>query len=416
MTPSTRIDDRPCHDGPTSALGREDGGAGMSIEFARSARSTVGLEWEIAIVDRATGELASVADRVLEVLDGRSAEGRHPFITSELLTNTVELVSGVHTTVAGAVADLEGQLAEVREVIDELGEYDLICSGSHPFSQWYDQHLTDKPRYHKLIERTRWWGRNMMIWGIHVHVGIDERDKALPILDGLLAYLPHLQALSASSPFWAGVDTGYASNRALMFQQLPTAGLPYPLADWAAYERYVDDLVRTGVIDDHSEVRWDIRPSPKWGTVEVRVCDGVSTAAEIAAIGALVQCLVEWMSTRLDEGETLSVLQPWYVRENKWRAARYGLEAEVITDVAGTERLVTDDLRELLTTLAPVADRLGCAVELQQVRETLDAGASYQRQLRVAEAAGGDLRAVVAHLAHELRDGVEDAPPEPSTR
>jgi carboxylate-amine ligase len=256
----------------------------------------------------------------------------------------------------------------------------------------------------------------MMIWGIHVHVGIDEREKALPILDGLLAYLPHLQALSASSPFWAGVDTGYASNRALMFQQLPTAGLPYPLADWAAYERYVDDLVRTGVIDDHSEVRWDIRPSPKWGTVEVRVCDGVSTAAEIAAIGALVQCLVEWMSTRLDEGETLSVLQPWYVRENKWRAARYGLEAEVITDVAGTERLVTDDLRELLTTLAPVADRLGCAAELQQVRRTLDAGASYQRQLRVAEASGGDLRAVVAHLAHELRDGVEGAPPGASDR
>jgi len=347
----------------------------MPIEFARSPRSTVGLEWEVAIVDRATGELASIADRVLELLDERSEGGTHPSITSELLTNTVELVSGVHQRVAGAVADLEGQLAEVRAVIDELGEYELICSGSHPYSQWYDQRLTDKPRYHKLIERTRWWGRNMMIWGIHVHVGIEERDKALPILDGLLAYMPHLQALSASSPFWAGVETGYASNRALMFQQLPTAGLPYPLADWAAYERYVDDLVRTGVIEDHTEVRWDIRPSPRWGTVEVRVCDGVSSAAEIAAIGALVQCLVEWMSRRLDDGETLTVLQPWYVREN-------------------------------LTTLVPVAEHLGCEVELQQVRAMLDGGASYQRQLRVAEAAGGDLTAVVAHLARELRAGV----------
>ena len=378
----------------------------MPIEFARSPRSTVGLEWEVAIVDRATGELASIADRVLELLDERSESGTHPSITSELLTNTVELVSGVHQRVAGAVADLEGQLAEVRAVIDELGEYELICSGSHPYSQWYDQRLTDKPRYHKLIERTRWWGRNMMIWGIHVHVGIEERDKALPILDGLLAYMPHLQALSASSPFWAGVETGYASNRALMFQQLPTAGLPYPLADWAAYERYVDDLVRTGVIEDHTEVRWDIRPSPRWGTVEVRVCDGVSSAAEIAAIGALVQCLVEWMSRRLDDGETLTVLQPWYVRENKWRAARYGMDAEIITDVAGSERLVGDDLRELLTTLVPVAEHLGCEVELQQVRAMLDGGASYQRQLRVAEAAGGDLTAVVAHLARELRAGV----------
>ena len=378
----------------------------MQIEFARSERSTVGIEWELAIVDRASGQLASVGDRVLAEL-GEADGTPHPFITSELLTNTVELVSGVHHRVAGAVDDLTGQVAEVRAVLDGLGEYELICSGSHPYSQWYDQRLTDKPRYHKLIERTRWWGRNMMIWGIHVHVGIEERDKALPILDGLLAYVPHLQALSASSPFWAGVETGYASNRALMFQQLPTAGLPYPLADWAAYERYVDDLVRTGVIEDHTEVRWDIRPSPRWGTVEVRVCDGVSTAAEIAAIGALVQCLADWTRDRPDRGETRTVLQPWYERENTWRAARYGMDAEIITDVAGTERLVGDDLRDLLTTLVPVAERLGCQAELQQVRTMLDGGASYQRQLRVAEAAGGDLTAVVAHLARELREGVK---------
>ncbi|QAY73791.1 glutamate--cysteine ligase [Agromyces protaetiae] len=380
----------------------------MQIGFADSPRSTVGIEWEIAIVDRVTGELASVADRVLDGLRGPDGSP-HEHITHELLTNTVELVSGVHERVDGAVADLVGQLEEVRTVLDDIGDYDLICSGSHPFSQWYDQQLTDKPRYHKLIDRTRWWGRNMMIWGIHVHVGIEDRAKALPILDGMLAYIPHLQALSASSPFWAGVETGYASNRALMFQQLPTAGLPYPLADWAAYERYVDDLVRTGVIEDYSEVRWDIRPSPKWGTIEVRVCDGVSTAAEIAAIAALIQCLVEWMSERLDHGETLSVLQPWYVRENKWRAARYGMDAEIITDVAGSERLVGDDLLDLLVTLAPIAERLGCGPELQGIRTMLEMGASYQRQLGVAHAAGGDLRAVVAHLAHELRDGTPSA-------
>jgi len=382
----------------------------MHIEFAESARSTVGVEWEVAIVDRETGELASVGDQVIERL--RSADGApHPQITHELLTNTVELVSGVHTRVSDAVADLSGQLDEVRAALEPLGAYELMCSGSHPFSQWYDQSLTDKERYHKLIDRTRWWGRNMMIWGIHVHVGLEDRDKALPILDGLLAYVPHLQALSASSPFWAGVETGYASNRALMFQQLPTAGLPYPLADWAAYERYVDDLVRTGVIEDHSEVRWDIRPSPKWGTLEVRVCDGVSTTTELAGIVALIQCLVEWMSERLDAGETLSVLQPWYVRENKWRAARYGMDAEIITDVAGTERLVGDDVRDLITTLAPVAHRLGCGPELQRLRQTLDEGASYQRQLRVA-AADGDLRAVVAHLTRELRQGVPEHTPE----
>jgi carboxylate-amine ligase len=192
-----------------------------------------------------------------------------------------------------------------------------------------------------------------------------------------------------------------------MFQQLPTAGLPYRLDDWAAYERYVDDLRRTGVIEDHSEVRWDIRPSPRWGTIEVRVCDGVSTARELGAIGALVQCLVEWMSTRLDRGEPLEVLQPWYTRENKWRAARYGLDAVVITDASGTERPVADDLVELVEVLAPVADRLGCADELAEVRVMVEGGASAQRQLHVAEASGGDLRQVVAHLAHELREGMD---------
>jgi len=145
----------------------------------------------------------------------------------------------------------------------------------------------------------------------------------------------------------------------------------------------------------------------------VRVCDGVSTAAELGAIGALVQCLVEWMSTRLDDGETLTVLQPWYVRENKWRAARYGMDAEVITDVSGAERLVADDTRDLVTTLVPIAERLGCSAELQQVRAMLDGGASYQRQLRVAEAAGGDLTAVVTHLARELREGVSPESPGP---
>jgi carboxylate-amine ligase len=381
----------------------------MHIEFAKSARSTVGIEWEVAIVDRETGELASIGDRVLEALRGPDGAA-HPRITHELLLNTVELVSGAHHRVADAVADLTDAIDEVRGVLDGLGEYELICSGSHPFSQWYDQGMTESPRYRKLIDRTRWWGRNMMIWGIHVHVGIDDRDKALPILDGLLAYVPHLQALSASSPYWAGVETGYASNRALMFQQLPTAGLPYPLADWAAYERYVDDLVKTGVIEDHSEVRWDIRPSPKWGTIEVRVCDGVSTATEIAGIAAFIQCLVEWMSERLDAGEKLPVLQPWFVRENKWRAARYGMDAEIITDVAGSERLVGDDVRDLLTTLAPIAARLGCGPELQRLRDTLDGGASYQRQLAVAHAADGDLRAVVDHLARELREGQPERP------
>ena len=374
------------------------------MEFARSARSTIGIEWEVALVDHETGDLVPVAGEVLERLNG--ADGSpHPHITSELLLNTVELVSGVHETVAGAVADVVGQLGEVRAVTEERG-VDIICSGSHPFGQWYEQQITDKPRYRRLIDRTQYWGRNMMIWGIHVHVGIEDRAKVMPILNGMLSYIPHLQALSASSPFWAGVDTGYASNRALMFQQLPTAGLPWMLPDWEAWEKYVDDLTVTGIVDDATEVRWDIRPSPHWGTIEVRVCDGVSTPQELSAIAALIHCLVEWMSTALDAGEEVPTMPLWFVRENKWRAARYGLDAEIILDAAGTERPVTEDVRRLIGLLTPTAKRLDCLPELLQLHLILDHGASYQRQLRVAEEHGGNLPAVVTALSRELRTGL----------
>jgi carboxylate-amine ligase len=164
--------------------------------------------------------------------------------------------------------------------------------------------------------------------------------------------------------------------------------------------------VRTGVVSDYTEVRWDIRPSPHWGTVEMRACDGLSTAEEIGAVASLVQCLVEWMSTRLDTGEEPVNLQPWFVRENKWRAARYGMDATIIVNPSGHQRPVADDIRDLLVTLAPVAERLGCLTELDQVNLILDGGASYQRQLRVAEANGGSLQAVVSSLTHELRAGL----------
>jgi carboxylate-amine ligase len=376
----------------------------MEISFAHSERSTLGIEWEIALVEQSSGDLVNVAGEVLQSLRGPEGDA-HPRITEELLLNTVELVTGVHTRVSDAVDDLQGQLAEVRAITDPL-DVELMCAGTHPFAQWFDQKVTDKERYHKLIDRTQWWGRNMMIWGIHVHVGVESRDKVLPLLNGLLNYYPHLQALSASSPFWAGEHTGYASNRALMFQQLPTAGLPYQFDEWSEYESYVDDMKVTGIVDDHTEVRWDIRPSPQWGTIEMRACDGLSSAEEIGAVAALIQCLVEHMSDRLDAGETLPTLQPWYVRENKWRAARYGLDAEIIVDARGAEKLVTDDVRELLVTLAPIAERLGCVAELAQVNLILEHGASYQRQLRVAEENGGSLKAVVASLTRELRHGL----------
>lgn len=379
----------------------------VTLDFAPSARSTVGLEWEIMLADPVSGDLVGRAPDLLSALEEESADERHT-VTGELLTNTIEVTSGVGDSVAHAVDDIAQAISAVRAATDPAG-VELLSAGSHPFAQWYEQEVTDKTRYHTLIERTQWWGRNMMIWGIHVHIGVEDPRKVFPIINALTSYLPHLQAISASSPFWAGERTGYASNRALVFQQLPTAGLPWPLQDWAQFERYLADMVGTGVMADASEVRWDIRPAPRWGTIEIRACDGVSTLPELAAIAALVQVLVEHLSRELDAGRELAQMPAWFHRENKWRAARYGLDARLIVDEKGTQRAVREHLAQIIDDLAPIALELGCARELSSIQTTLSDGASYARQLAVADASGGDLRAVVHHLIREFRSGPESS-------
>lgn len=383
----------------------------VKLEFASSPRSTVGLEWEIMLADPASGDLVGRAPELLAALEAESADERHT-VTGELLTNTIEVTSGIGDSVAHAVDDIANAIAAVRSATDPAG-IELLSAGSHPFAQWFDQQVTDKSRYHTLIERTQWWGRNMMIWGIHVHIGVEDHRKVFPIINALAGFLPHLQSLAASSPYWAGERTGYASNRALVFQQLPTAGLPWPLHDWSQYESYLDDMVRTGVMADATEVRWDIRPAPRWGTIEVRACDGLSTLPELASVASLVQVLVEHFSRQLDEGKTLPELPAWFHRENKWRAARYGLEARIIVDAEGTQRPVREHLAETLDELAPVALELGCVREFGGVATILESGASYARQLAVADAAGGDLTAVVRHLIREFRSGPEASTEEP---
>ncbi|MET0450810.1 MAG: glutamate--cysteine ligase [Mycobacterium sp.] len=365
------------------------------IDFAGSVRPTIGVEWEFALVDPATRDLSNEAAAVIAEI------GETPHVHKELLRNTVEVVTGICENSAEAMDDLRGTLGLVRPIVRERG-MELFCAGTHPFAKWSAAKLTDAPRYAELIKRTQWWGRQMLIWGVHVHVGVSSAHKVMPIITSLLNQYPHLLALSASSPFWDGVDTGYASNRAMMFQQLPTAGLPFHFQEWSQFEQFVHDQKTTGIIDHMNEIRWDIRPSPHLGTVEVRIFDGVSSIAELGALVALTHCLIVDLDRRLDAGEHLPTMPPWHVQENKWRAARYGLDAVIILDEDSNERLVTEDLDELLNRLEPVAVSLGCADELARVSDIYRTGASYQRQRRVAEEHDGDLRAVVDALTAEL--------------
>ena len=370
----------------------------MPIEFADSREPTLGVEWEFALVDKRSRDLVNAASELFDLVSLR--HGPQPRIHKELLRNTVELTTGICRTTGEAIDELSEMIDLVRPLADELG-VDLYSAGTHPFAEWSHQLLTPGHRYEELIARTQWWGRQMLIWGVHMHVGV-RREHAMPIVSALLKWYPHLQALSASSPIWAGMDTGYASNRAMMFQQLPTAGLPFQFESWADYEHYAQDLLTTGVIEVIDEIRWDVRPAPKLGTVEVRICDGVSTLTEMRALVALVHCLVVDLSDRLERGEKLPTMPPWHVQENKWRAARYGLDAWIILDEHSNERLMQDDLRELLEHLAPVAERLGCVAELALVNEIPRAGASYQRQRAVADRTDGDLVAVVDSVVREL--------------
>ena len=372
-----------------------DPGAGARIEFAGSPRPTLGVEWEFALVDPDTRDLSNEAASVIAEL------GENPRVHKELLRNTVEVVTGICDNTGEAMADLASTLQPVRQIVRERG-MELFCAGTHPFAKWSAQKLTDAPRYAELIKRTQWWGRQMLIWGVHVHVGVSSEHKVMPIITSMLNYYPHLLALSASSPYWDGEDTGYASNRAMMFQQLPTAGLPFQFQKWSEFEGFVADQKKAGIIDHMNEIRWDIRPSPHLGTIEVRIFDGVSNLQELSALVALTHCLIVDLDRRFEAGETLPVMPPWHVQENKWRAARYGLDAIIIQDADSNEKLVTEDLDALLERLSPVAQSLSCSDELARVADIYRAGASYQRQRRVAEEHDGDLLAVVDALIAEL--------------
>ncbi len=380
------------------------------VTFTPSAGRTLGVEWELGLLDPVTLDLTSRADELLARADAAEADSHarptksRSTVTKELLRNTVEIVSGVCANAEEASADLDGGLRVVQGVAEQLGIL-LYGGGAHPFARWEDQQVTEGQRYATLMDRTQWWGRQMVIFGVHVHVGVTSAAKVWPLINGLLTFHPHLTALSASSPYGSGADTGYASNRTMLFQQLPTAGLPFQFETWAQYREYLRDVYTTGVITDPSELRWDIRPSLRLGTIEVRACDGLSRLRDVASVAALVHCLVTHLEHQLDEGVLARPLPPWHVQENKWRAARYGLDAILIRDADNTEVHVVDDIHDLLEQLQPTARRLGCTRELGGIEDILRDGAGYQRMRDAVAAEGaGDLRAAVkAMLVH--RDG-----------
>jgi carboxylate-amine ligase len=374
----------------------------VQIPFTSSPRSSLGVEWELELVDLETRELRSGASDILAEL-GSPHGGEHPKAKHELLESCIEVITGVCTTVDEALGDLRGTVDEVSGAAAERG-LGVMCSGTHPFTDWASQEISPNPRYAKLIEDMQWLARRLQIFGVHVHVGVRSPDKVIPIVNALTAYIPHFLALSASSPYWMGTDTGLASARSKVFEGLPTAGLPYQLSGWDDFERFMETLISAHTISTIREVWWDVRPHPQFGTVELRICDGLSTLYEIGWAAAMSQCLVEMLNSQIDKGYTLPTPKSWTLRENKWRAARYGIDAEIIADEHGGTVMLRDSVLDLVEELMPYAERLECTKELVRARDILEFGPSYARQRAVAEANGGDLKAVVDSLLQEMRD------------
>ncbi|WP_235923162.1 glutamate--cysteine ligase [Corynebacterium lizhenjunii] len=377
--------------------------------FARSPRPTLGVEWEICLVDPRTRQLVSRGPEVIELVHQRAPEVH---LEKEFLLNTVELVTGVCDTVPEAIGQLAHGLDAVRAAAGELG-LALWASGGHPTATYQDNPVGDKESHQEIINRTQYWGKQMLLWGTHVHVGISHEDRVWPIINALLTKYPHLLAVSASSPGWQGIDTGYASNRTMLYQQLPTAGLPYQFQTWQQWQDYMRDQAISGVINHTGSMHFDIRPASKWGTVEVRVSDASSNLRELSAVVALTHCLVVHYDRMIDAGQELPSLQPWHVAENKWRAARYGLDALVITSRDTEERWVKDELADLVEQLRPLAAELGCAQELEIIPEIIAAGAGYERQ-RARYAETGQWESAVDLACAELeRNNFGDLPAKP---
>jgi carboxylate-amine ligase len=372
----------------------------VTIPFHGSPSPTLGVELELGLVDLETGELVGAAALVLDHLAGGPMEEK---VKHELFQCTVEVITGVCRTVEQARSDLEASLCALRVATDAAG-LGVIGSGSHPFSDWRGLEVSPGDRYAHLIDTIQWPARRLAIHGVHFHVGVPSGPASIQVVRSLAYHLPLFLAAAASSPYWLGSDTGMASSRTKVFEGLPTAGLPPRLADWQEFESLMDGLLAAEVITSIREIWWDCRPHPDFGTVELRMCDGITNLDDVTALAALAQCLVASMLDRLEAGEQLPDAPEWVVRENKWLASRHGLDSSFIVDGAGRRAPAVELLASLVDDLESTAARLGCPDELAGVHSLLARGPSYRRQRRIV-ADGGTLRDVVRALVDEHRRG-----------
>ena len=350
------------------------------LQFTANHKPTIGVEIELQLVDAETMALANRIEDVRQALPEQIRETIKP----ELMQSYLEINTGVCNTVAEAGADLRGKLDQVESVAKPLG-MELFWAGSHPFSSWRDQKITVDERYYRLVDLMQDVARRLVTFGLHVHVGVETGDKAIMVCERMMRYLPLLLSLSSNSPFWEGRSTGLHSNRSKVMEGLPTAGLPQQMRNWSEYVWLINHLVSTGFINSIREIWWDIRPHHNFGTVEVRVCDMPASLNHVLAITALVQCLVQAISREIDEGTFQSEYHPMMVQQNKWRATRYGADAELVSTKDFQQRSVSAITSDLIGRLQNQAEELNCATELQSLTKLAENSGARQQLRHFAE-------------------------------
>jgi carboxylate-amine ligase len=367
---------------------------------------TLGVEEEFQLVDPDTRELRSHVSEILD--EGKMLLGEQ--VKPEMIQSMIEVGTGVCADVQEARADVIKLRGVLSNLVRKQGLM-IVAAGTHPFSHWQEQKIYENARYESIVEENQIIARSLLTFGLHVHVGIANPERAIQIMNAIRYLLPHVLALSTSSPFWLSVNTGLKSYRSEVFARFPRTGIPDYFESRSSFERYVELLVKTGCIDDGKKIYWDVRPHPFFPTLEFRICDIPTRVDDTIAIAALFQAMVAKVNKLLDRNLTFRLHHKMLIEENKWRAVRHGLDGKMIDFGKGTEVPVRELIGELLEFVDDVIDDLRSRKEIRHIRTILNRGTSADEQLRVWRKTQ-DIHAVVDRLIELTMENVpREIPP-----
>jgi carboxylate-amine ligase len=361
---------------------------------------TLGIEEEFQIIDPETRELRSHMHQIVE--------GGKTTLKEQVKAEMHQSVVEVGTNICKDIDEARREVTYLRKMIGEIAaKQGLVfgAAGTHPFSRWQDQEITDHPRYHEIVDKLQDTARGNLIFGLHVHVGIPNREIGLQLMNQARYFLPHIFALSANSPFWLGRNTGFKSYRTKVFDKFPRTGIPDYFESVAEYDSYINLLIKTNCIDNGKKIWWDLRLHPFFETIEFRICDVPMRIDETIALAALIQAVVAKIYKLMKENLSFRNYKRALINENKWRAARYGIEGSLI-DFGKQEEVSTKDLiYELLEFVDDVVDELGSRHEIKYIEKILENGTGADRQLKIYESTG-DLKNVVDYIVSETNHGL----------